>query len=295
MLKRNAIMMSAALSVSLALPLTAQETGTTAPAEDVVEKIDVTGDTVLATVNGENITVAHAIAAKATLPEQFQTMPNDVLLPGIVEQLIQQTVLGQAIGEVTRRTEIQLENQRRQILATEMIDDVISEAVTDDALQAAFNAEYANAEPVPEFNASHILVETEEQVKELITQLESGADFAEMAKEHSTGPSGPNGGELGWFGPGMMVKPFEDAVQTLEPGDISGPVETQFGWHVVKLNDKRVQDAPVMEDVRQELAEKIENDAVESALQKLLDAAKIDRIELESIDPEMLNDETLLD
>ena len=287
MLKRNAIILSAALSAVLAYPLVAQDTGaTTEPeAEPKVEMIDVTGDTVVATVNGDDITMAHVVAARTSLPEQFQSLPDDVLLPGIVEQLIQQAVLGQAMGELSHRAEIRLENQRRELAANDKVD----------ALQAAYDAQYANAEPTKEFSASHILVEAEDKAKELIVELEGGADFAELAKTHSTGPSGPNGGELGWFGPGMMVKPFEDAVMAMEDGAISAPVQTQFGWHVIKLNESRMKGAPALEDVRAELAVQIESDAVETALKALLDAATIDRIALEGIDPAALRDMTLLD
>ncbi|UWQ14408.1 peptidylprolyl isomerase [Aliiroseovarius sp. M344] len=297
MLKRNAIILSAALSAVLAYPLVAQDTGaTTEPeTEPKVEMIDVTGDTVIATVNGDDITMAHVVAARTSLPEQFQSLPDDVLLPGIVEQLIQQAVLGQAMGELSHRAEIRLENQRRELAANDKVEEVISSAVTDDALQAAYDAQYANAEPTKEFSASHILVEAEDKAKELIVELEGGADFAELAKTHSTGPSGPNGGELGWFGPGMMVKPFEDAVMAMEDGAVSAPVQTQFGWHIIKLNESRMKGAPALEDVRDELAVQIESDAVETALKALLDAATIDRIALEGIDPAALRDMTLLD
>ncbi|GHF02674.1 peptidylprolyl isomerase [Aliiroseovarius zhejiangensis] len=297
MLKRNVLLLTTALSLGLTAPLAAQDTETAdAQTEDQkVEMIDVTGDTVVATVNGEDITMAHLVAARVSLPEQFQQLPDDVLLPGIVEQLIQQAVLGQAMGELSHRAEIRLENQRRELAANDKVEEVIAGAVTDEALQAAYDAEYADAEPTQEFSAAHILVETEDKAKELIEELDGGADFAELAKEHSTGPSGPGGGELGWFSAGMMVKPFEDAVMGMEPGSVSAPVQTQFGWHVIKLNETRMKGAPTLDEVRSELTIKVENDAVEAALKALLDAAKIDRIELESIDPAALRDMTLLD
>ncbi|WP_432448569.1 peptidylprolyl isomerase [Aliiroseovarius marinus] len=292
MLNRNAFLLGTAMAVALVLPAHAEDTAASA---QTPATISVDGDTILATVNGDDITMAHVIAARLGLAEQFQSLPNDVLLPGLVEQLIQQTVLSQAIGEVSRRTSIQLENQRREIVAAEMIDSVISGAVTDEALKAEYDAQFDGAEPTEEFNASHILVETEDKAKELIAELEGGADFAALAKTHSTGPSGPNGGELGWFSSGMMVKPFEDAVVALDRGAVSAPVQTQFGWHVIILNDKRMQGAPALEEVREELAAKIENDAIEAALAKLLEAATIDRVELDGIDPDILGNAELLD
>ena len=87
--------------------------------------------------------------------------------------------------------------------------------------------------------ASHILVETEEEAKDLLQKIEEGADFGELAQEHSLCPSKRDGGDLRFFGKGMMVKPFEDAAFSLEVGQVSEPVQTQFGWHLIKLTDKQ--------------------------------------------------------
>lgn len=293
MLKRNALMISTAIVLSVALPLAAQDDK--AAAEPAVEKIDVEADTVVATVNGDKITMAHVVMARMSLPQQFQQLPDDVLLPGIVEQLIQQAVLGQAMGELSQRAEIRLENQRRELAANEKVEAVIAKAVTEEALQAAYDAQYADAEPTTEYKASHILVKTEDEAKGLVADLEAGADFAELAKERSTGTSGPNGGDLGWFSAGMMVKPFEDATVALEPGAISAPVKTDYGWHVIKLEDTRLKGAPTLDEVRDEIAAKVEGDAVNEALQTLLDAATIDRINLESIDATVLRDTSLIE
>jgi peptidyl-prolyl cis-trans isomerase C len=252
-------------------------------------------DMVVATVNGEAITLGHVIAARFALPEQFQALPNDVLLPGIVEQLIQQTVLGQAMDEMSARAQIQLDNERRAIVATEKLDEVISGAVDEAKVQAAYEAAYANAEPTREWNASHILVETEEEAQALVDELSGDADFPALAREHSTGPSGPSGGELGWFSPGMMVEPFENAVAGMAVGSIAGPIQTQFGWHVIKLNDARMKGAPELDEVRGDIEAQLENDAVEQALTTLMEAAAIERAEIDGIDPNVLSDVSLLD
>ncbi|NDW54405.1 peptidylprolyl isomerase [Aliiroseovarius sp. PrR006] len=287
MIYRHAAAFGFALSLTLGAPAFAQD--------DAAPAVEVQADTVLATVNGENITVAHVIASRQTLAQQYQQLPDDVLFSGLVEQLIQQTVLGQAADEISRRNEIILENTRREMAAAQHVDAIVTDAVTEDALQKAYDAQYADAEPTKEFSAAHILVATEDEAKELITKLDGGADFAELAKEFSTGPSGPGGGDLGWFGPGMMVKPFEDAVFALETGAVSAPVQTQFGWHVVKLNETRMVGAPELDEVRAELAAQIEADAVDVALQALLDGATIERTALEGIDPAVSRDMTLLD
>ncbi len=256
---------------------------------------EVSSDTVLATVNGQDITMGHLIATRQSLPDQYQALPDEVLFEGILEQLIQQTLLSQAMGELSGRIELELENERRALIAGEKLDEVMADAVTDEALQAAYDETYANAVPETEFNASHILVDTQEKAAELVTMLEEGADFAALAKENSTGPSGPNGGELGWFGAGMMVEPFEEAVLSLTTGQVSAPVETQFGWHVIKLNETREKAAPTLEDVREELVSKIQDDAVETALAALLEGATIERTDLEGIDPASLRMDELLD
>ena len=150
-------------------------------------------------------------------------------------------------------------------------------------------AQYIDAEPEPEFNASHILVETKEEADAIKTELDGGADFAELAKEKSTGPSGPGGGSLGWFGPGMMVPAFEEAVAGMEAGSVSEPVETQFGWHVIKLNETRTAEAPALEGVREELETQIRQTKVQEAIESLTEAAEVDRSAAEGIDPSVLN------
>lgn len=295
LVKRSTLLAGAALSLALAAPLSAQDADATETAPEATEKMAADATTVVATVNGEDITVGHVVAARLALPEQYQNLPPEVLFDGLIEQLIQQTVLGQAMGEMTRRAQIQLDNERRAITATEKLDSVISDAVDDAKIQAIYDEQYANAEPTEEWNASHILVETEEEAADLIGKLEDGADFAELAQEFSTGPSGPSGGELGWFSAGMMVKPFEDAVVDMEDGAVAGPIQTQFGWHVVKLNESRMKGAPALEEVAGDIVAKLEEDAVEQALASLLEAATIERVDLDKFDPAVLGDLSILD
>lgn len=293
MVKPTALIAGAAIAFAASGPLRAQE-AETAP-EAPAEMQDVTADTVVATVNGEDITIGHLLLARFSLPDQYQTLPNEVLFEGLIDQLIQQTVLGQAAGELSQRAQIQLENERREIVAGEQLGKVVSDAVTEEAVAAAYEAEYADAEPTQEWDASHILVETEEEAAALLEELDGGADFATLAQEKSTGPSGPNGGALGWFGPGMMVQPFEEAVTGMEVGDVAGPIQTQFGWHVVKLNDARMKGAPALDEVRADIVAKLENDAVEQALATLLDAAEIERADVSMIDPNVLGDPSILE
>ncbi|MBF9031279.1 peptidylprolyl isomerase [Rhodobacterales bacterium HKCCE3408] len=251
--------------------------------------------TVLATVNGTEITLGHLIAMQQMLPDQYRELPDEVLYNGMLDQLIQQQVLADAAREdMNASRELGLENEARAFLAAALLNDIAAEPIPDEELQAAYDEAIAGVEPGTEYNASHILVETEEEAQEIITELEGGADFAELAAERSVGPSGPNGGQLGWFSQGMMVPSFEEAVMALEVGEISAPVETQFGWHVIVLNDTRTEELPALEDVRADLEEQIRRTRVEAAIAELTEAGTIDTPELD-IDPALIRNTELLD
>ncbi|HHL20974.1 MAG TPA: peptidylprolyl isomerase [Aliiroseovarius sp.] len=274
--------------------LWAQDTAEGTAAE-AAPMMDVTADTVLATVNGTDITLGHVIATRGALPEQYQALPDNILFEGILEQLVQQTLLAQAAGEISRRTQLEIENETRSLTASEKLQELTATAVTEEALQKLYDETYANAEAETEYNASHILVDTKEKAQELIAKLNEGADFAELAKENSTGPSAPGGGSLGWFSKGMMVEPFETAVIALEPGQVAQePVQTQFGWHVIKLNEVREKAAPPLSEVAEELVQKLQDDAIEAALKTLEEGASIERADLSTIDPSVLRQDDLL-
>lgn len=253
---------------------------------------EMTANTVVATVNDTEITLGHVIAARGTLPPQYQELEDSQLFKGILDQIIQQELLKQSAGDLSTAVELQIENEQRIVIAGAALQAIASSAVTDEALKTAYDAKYADFEPGREFSAAHILVETEEEAKELVTALEGGADFAALAKEKSTGPSGPNGGDLGWFGLGMMVAPFEQAVLTLEAGEVSAPVQTQFGWHVIKLNESRLKNAPSLDDERDELASGIEEAAIRDNLAALEAAATVERTA--DIDPALLRNDALI-
>lgn len=284
MSKRLTFLSAAALSLCMALPTYADE----APGADT------NADTVVATVNGTDITLGHMILVQQNLPQQYQTLPSDVLFNGILEQIIQQTVLAQAApaGD-SRLVRLSIDNERRALKAGEVLQIAVESAITDAAVKELFEQKYANGTGDTEYNASHILVETEEEALDLIKKLEDGADFAELAKEFSTGPSGPNGGELGWFGPGMMVAPFEEAVASMSVGSVSAPVKTQFGWHVIKLNESRTMAAPTIEEVRGEIEAEIERKVIDDRIKSLTDAAKINK-DGADIDPALVKRADLL-
>ncbi|MWB76757.1 peptidylprolyl isomerase [Pseudooceanicola sp. 216_PA32_1] len=289
-----------ALALALPLPALAQSSDTgTAATESQVETAATPADasTVVATVDGTDITLGHMILVRLGLPQQYNQLPPDVLFQGILDQLVQQAVLEKSFqGEVPKRVDLTLENERRALIAGEAVDDFLAGAVTEDEIEAAYSEKYSSAEPEVEYRAAHILVETEDEAKKLIEELDNGADFAELAKEHSTGPSGPNGGDLGWFGKGMMVPEFETAVAEMEPGAHSAtPVKTQFGWHVIMLNETREKSAPKLEEVRDEIVNELQRVAVEAHIDELTQKAEIDRSGAKGVDPTLLTNSDLLE
>ncbi len=312
------------LTLGLALPAGAQETGTgtapaapTAPAGEMTDETTddtaqgtvgepadaapaptytqtATADTVLATVNGTDITVGHLILARLQLPEQYRQLPPAQLFPGLLDQLVQQSLLSESLADEPQRLALSLENTRRSLRANEVIADLTDGEIAEDRIQSAYDDATAGMEPTTEYSAAHILVETEEEAQAIKQEVEGGADFAAVAREKSTGPSGPNGGDLGWFGPGMMVPEFEQAVTALEPGQVSDPVQTQFGWHVIRLDDTRQQDAPPLDEMRPQIVSDLRQQALEARLAELEEQAEIDMAETDGIDPAVIADTDLL-
>ncbi|MCG7520468.1 peptidylprolyl isomerase [Ruegeria sp. Ofav3-42] len=265
---------SLALAAVMALPLAAE----TKPDPD----------TVVAKVNGDEITLGHVIASVAALPPNYAEIEDDVLYGFIIEQLIQQQLLAQEQDALTRLNQLGLENEARSMQAVQTVNALVGGAVTDEAIQTAYDAQFAEFEGEDEFDASHILVETEEEAKAIKALLDGGADFAETAKDKSTGPSGPNGGSLGWFGKGRMVPEFETAVLELKKGQVSEPVQTQFGWHVIILNDTRKSEAPALEAIRDQLAQTIQQETIQAKIDELTQKAQIERPVLDGAGPEVI-------
>jgi len=251
-------------------------------------------DTVLATVNGTEITLGHIIVLRSRLPQQYQSIPPEQLYDGILQQMIQQTAIGQGV-EMSLEDRLVIQNEERAILANRKIEEVATAAVTDEAIQAAYDATYANAEAETEYNASHILLDTLEEAEAAIERANAGEEFAMLASELSTGPSGPNGGSLGWFGKGVMVPAFEEAVVALEPGTISEPVETQFGFHVILVNETRIKEAPALDEVRAQLRQQVESEAVEAMIAAAQDGQDIVIPDLDGFDPNLITDLSLIE
>lgn len=292
--KYKAILLSAALTMGLPT-LTLAQSEPTEATPDAAPMMDVTADTVLATVGDTVITLGNVIAAVSNLEPQQQQLPSQDILLGLTERMIQQAAIAATQDTVSKATELTVANHRRGLIAAEAVAAIAATIeVTDEEMQAAYDLRFKDFTPAPEFNASHILVETEDEAKALVTELEAGADFAETATAKSTGPSGPNGGSLGWFARGQMVEPFQEALEKLEVGAISGPVQTQFGWHVVKLNETRVPAVPTMDEVSDEIRAEVFRSKMNSAIVAIIDGTEIERTDLSTFNAEVVRDGSLI-
>ena len=256
---------------------------------------DVTAETVVASVGDTEIALGEIIIARTQLPQQYAQLPVELLFTGLVDQLIQQQLLADASTGTSAQIEYTLRNERRALVAADVITEIANTSVTEADLQAAYDERFTDAEDVPEFNAAHLLVETQEEAVAAKARIDEGAAFADIARELSTGPTGPNGGNLGWFGAGAMVPEFEQAVAALEVGGVTEPFETQFGWHVATLLDTRVQALPTLDQVRSQLAQELQEIAITARIEELAEMQTVVRPEEGQFDPALIDALDLLD
>lgn len=238
------------------------------------------GNNTIATVNGEKITESMLNAAESQIGQSFGQMPEDQKRQVLIDVLVDLLLLAQQARkdgiENTEEYKQRLEFLKIQSLRDEYFNKNVIDLVSDEEIKARYEQESADTENELEVDASHILVETEVEAIEIITLLDEGGDFAELAKEKSTGPSGPNGGQLGYFGKGRMVKPFETAAFELEIDSYTKePVETQFGWHVIKVNDRRQKPAPPFEQIEPQIRQSIIREKYEGIISGLKASAEI--------------------
>jgi peptidyl-prolyl cis-trans isomerase C len=253
--------------------------------------------TVVATVNGTEITLGNLIAMRDRLPQQYQQLPDDVLMKGLIDQMVDQQLLAEEISASpdTDPLSVQLSiaNERRGELAGIAANAAVASAVDEAKVKAAYDKQIASFQPATEWNASHILVDSEDKAKALKAEIDGGKDFAVVAQANSSDGSAASGGSLGWFGAGQMVPEFETAVKGMKPGDVAGPIKTQFGWHIIKLNETRETQPPAIDAARPQIEEQLRQEALQAKLAELRAAAKIDQPET-GIAPAAIRESDLL-
>jgi peptidyl-prolyl cis-trans isomerase C len=236
-------------------------------------------DQVVAVVNGAEIRISDVLRMIGNLPQnvQMQALSN---MPAMVDRTIDLELVLEAADEAGLRNDpevqAQIQSLANDVLRQTYLQNLAGREVTDEAVKAAYD-DYLEANPAEEVKARHILVESEDEATAIIEQLDEGADFAELAKEKSTGPTGERGGDLGYFKFGQMVEPFAQAAFDLEPGSYTeAPVETQFGWHVILVEDKRTSEPPSFEEMAPQLRQQLQQQAIQAHLAELREKATIE-------------------
>lgn len=243
--------------------------------------VAVSPDAVVATVGGEPITEADLSFAAEDLTQELSQMPPEQRKPFLLRVLIDMKVMAKA-GEDAGMAETPLFQQRLAYLEDRALRrayfaDAIANSVTEEAVRAEYETFVADFVPAEEIRASHILVPTEDEAKAVKASLDGGTDFATLAKEKSIDPGAANGGDLGFFGKGMMVAPFEAAAFALtDVGQVSDPVESQFGWHVIRLEEKRQSAPPAFEQVAGQLQQQLLMSTFDETVAKLMAGVTID-------------------
>ena len=235
---------------------------------------------VLATVNGQEITEQDVDFARAEIGEQIASIPPAQRRTNLLMFIIENQLLANASETEKLNTGPEVEKlmkyYRRRAMRDLYYQRKIRDVVDDAAAKKLYDAEVGKLKPETEIRARHILVKTEADARDILERLGRGSDFAELAQEKSTGPSGAQGGDLGYFKKGAMDPKFEAAVFKLKKGETSDPVQTRFGWHVIKLEDTRQSKAPAFDDVKDNLVFSLQRQKAVEVITGLRQAAKID-------------------
>ena len=268
----------ARLNLCLAAGILALTTGGLAAQEDKV----------IATVNGLSITEQDLAMAVSDLDQQFAQLPEDQRRGAALSALIEiRLVAAEAVTKGLDKDPVfkrRVEFLQQRALHSEVVDKEIAAKITDEDVRKRYDTEIAAAPPVNEVHARHILVKTKEEADAIIKELDGGADFEKLANEKTNDPSGKtSGGDLGYFGPGQMVPEFEKVAMALDVGAYTKePVQTQFGWHVIKVEDKRAKQPPAFDTVKDQIKSVLLRDHYFELVKTLRTAAKV-----EVTDPEL--------
>ena len=245
---------------------------------------------IVANVNNEDISLETMIHAMNELPPEIQSQPFMSYYEDLLERVIDIKLFAQEGKKMKLDEEpsvrAAIDFVIEKVLMQAFLSKYVQENIKEENLKASYNNFIADETSREEIKASHILTDTESEAIDVINMLNDGDDFAELAKNKSTGPSGPSGGDLGWFKRGQMVPPFEKAAFSLNKDEISQkPVQTQFGWHVIKVFDKRIPEAPNYESMKSKLIQDLERKIVSKKIQDLRNDALIEKLSSSELEP----------
>lgn len=245
---------------------------------------------IVANVNNEDISLETMIHAMNELPPEIQSQPFMSYYEDLLERVIDIKLFAQEGKKMKLDEEpsvrAAIDFVIEKVLMQAFLSKYVQENIKEENLKASYNNFIADETSREEIKASHILMDTESEAIDVINMLNDGDDFAELAKNKSTGPSGPSGGDLGWFKRGQMVPPFEKAAFSLNKNEITQrPVQTQFGWHVIKIFDKRIPEAPSYESMKNKLIQDLERKIVSKKIQDLRNDALIEKLSSSELEP----------
>jgi len=251
---------------SLPFSVNAQDTSSSAPAAassaEPAAPAAPSPTTVVATVGGQQITEADLAFAAEDLGQDLQQIPQDQVRAVLLTQMIDLKLMAEA-GHAANLEQSDLYKERLSYLQDRALrraftKQAVSDAITADAIKAEYDKEVAAMPNVDEVHARHILVSTQDDAKAIKAQLDGGADFATLAKQKSIEPGAKDsGGDLGYFTQDKMVKPFADAAFALKVGQVSDPIQTQFGWHIIQVLDRRPAPKPTLQDMTQQIGQQL--------------------------------------
>jgi peptidyl-prolyl cis-trans isomerase C len=256
------------------------------PAAAQVHAINPASDPVVARVDGEAIHLSEVEEAARGLPEQFRAMPPMVLFPLLIDQMINQRVLTAAARKANLQDSPEVRARVRQAEAEALqqafLAREIAPLMTEESLRARYQRDIMSQPAEAEVRARHILVQTETDARAVITALQGGADFATLARERSRGPGAQDGGDLGFFKKEEMPEAFAEAAFALAPGQFTTtPVRTQFGWHVIKTEERREEPRPSFEQAENDLRRAVIEEAATGIVDRLRAAATVQRFNID--------------
>jgi peptidyl-prolyl cis-trans isomerase C len=240
-------------------------------------------DTVIARINGVEIRQSELALAEEDTSQEMQQVPPDQRRDQLISYLADIILVTQVADQKNLADNPDFKRRqaflRRKLLMGYALQEEVKAAVTDEARHKVYDDAVKSLGGQEEVHARHILVETEDEAKAVVDQLKAGADFAVLAKEKSKDPGAADGGDLGYFGKDQMVKEFADVAFQMYPGQTSNPVKTQFGWHVIKLEDRRQKQPPEFDSVKEQLDTFLARKAQTEFVSKLRATAKIERLD----------------
>jgi peptidyl-prolyl cis-trans isomerase C len=244
------------------------------------------GNPVVARVDGTELRLSDVQAAQQNLPPQAQKLPLEQIYPMLLDRLVDGMLITEAGRKehLDRDPEVQerLKRYEDRLIQEAYINRAVKPAETDDRLRTRYETFLKDKPAGEEVHARHILLATEAEAKSIIGELDKGADFAALAKKYSKDPGAETGGDLGYFGHDDMVKGFADAAFALSPGQYTKtPVKTEFGWHVIKVEDRRTNKPPSFEEARDQLSRDLAHEIIDAKLHDLRGAAKIEEFGLD--------------